>query len=171
MFHAALCLTVASRPFLPRGEEDRILQESLEAVRAGGVRVVCLTGEPGAGKTTLLEHFISGIQNAPGQLVTFSACSQRLAGAEAFLPVLDSLDGLTRAGENAATVIDIREAPAMMYPAAGGPSVANLRRMAQALHRTHAVVAVSMTVWDLGHDADGQTERSCLSVLEALVGE
>ena len=88
-------------PFLPRDEEHRILQESLEAVRAGGVRIVCLTGEPGAGKTTLLEHFISGIENAPGQLVMFSACSQRLAGAEAFLPLLDSLDGLTRAGESA----------------------------------------------------------------------
>ena len=59
----------------------------------------------------------------------------------------------------------------MMYPAAGGPSVADLRRMAQALHRTHAVVTVSMTVWDLERDADEQTERSCLSVLDALVGD
>ena len=63
-------------PFLPRDEEHRILLESLEAVRAGGVRIVCLTGEPGAGKTTLLEHFISGIENAPGQLVAFSAIHQ-----------------------------------------------------------------------------------------------
>jgi tetratricopeptide (TPR) repeat protein len=88
--------------FVPRHEEHRLLQENLEAVRAGGVRVVCLTGEPGAGKTTVLEHFVSGIQNAAGQLVTLSSCSQRLAGAEAFLPLLDSLDGLTREGENAA---------------------------------------------------------------------
>jgi predicted ATPase len=73
-----------------------------DAVRSGGVRVVCLTGEPGAGKTTLLEQFVSGIQTAPGQLVTFSTCSQRLAGAEAFLPLLDGLDGLTCAGEDAA---------------------------------------------------------------------
>lgn len=73
----------------------------LEAVRAGGVRIVCLTGEPGTGKTTLLEHFISGLQNTAEQLVTFSACSQRLAGVEAFLPLLDGLDGLTRAGQNA----------------------------------------------------------------------
>ena len=89
-------------PFLRREDELRILQENLEAVGAGDVRIVCLTGEPGAGKTTLLEHFIAGIQAARGQLVTFSACSQRLAGAEAFLPLLDSLDGLTRTGENAA---------------------------------------------------------------------
>ena len=67
-------------------------------------------------------------------------------------------------------VIDMREAPAMMYPVPGGPSVADLRRMAQALHRTRAVVAVSMTVWDFGRDLDGQTGRSCLSVLDALGG-
>ena len=98
----AAALRSPQGPFLRRDDELRILQENLEAVRAGGVRVVCLTGEPGAGKTTLLEHFIAGIQAAPGQLVTFSACSQRLAGAEAFLPLLDSLDGLTAHGEDAA---------------------------------------------------------------------
>ena len=88
-------------PFLRREEELRILQENLEAVDAGDVRIVCLTGEPGAGKTTLLDHFIAGIHAARGKLVTFSTCSQRLAGADAFLPLLDSLDGLTRTGENA----------------------------------------------------------------------
>ena len=88
-------------PFLRREDELRILQENLEAIEAGDVRIVCLTGEPGAGKTTLLEHFIAGIQAAQGKLVTFSACSQRLAGTDAFLPLLDSLDGLTRTGEDA----------------------------------------------------------------------
>ena len=67
-------------------------------------------------------------------------------------------------------IIDVREAPSMMYPVAGGPSVSDLRWMAQTLHRTHTVVAVSMTAWDLGSDADGETERACLSVLRALVG-
>lgn len=67
-------------------------------------------------------------------------------------------------------IIDAREAPAMMYPVAGGPSVIELQEMAKALHRTHTVVAVSVTAWDLGSDADGRTERACLSVLDALVG-
>src|SRR6185503_17121308 len=66
-------------PFLRRDDELRMLDENLDAVRAGGVRAVCLTGEPGAGKTTLLEQFVSGLQTARGQLVTFSTCSQRLA--------------------------------------------------------------------------------------------
>lgn len=87
--------------FLRREDELRILQENLEAVGAGDVRIVCLTGEPGAGKTTVLAQFIAAIQARQGHLVTFSACSQRLAGAEAFLPLLDSLDGLTRTGEDA----------------------------------------------------------------------
>ena len=67
-------------------------------------------------------------------------------------------------------IIDAREAPAMMYPVRGGPSVIELQRMVKALHRTHTVVAVSMTAWDLERDPDGQTERACLSVLEALIG-
>jgi hypothetical protein len=53
-------------PFLRREDELRILQENLEAIEAGDVRIVCLTGEPGAGKTTLLEPFIAGIQAAQG---------------------------------------------------------------------------------------------------------
>jgi predicted ATPase len=64
--------------------------------------MVCLAGEPGTGKTTLLDQFIGGLEGIPGQLATFSACPQRLAGAEAFLPVLETLDELTRAGEDAA---------------------------------------------------------------------
>jgi hypothetical protein len=73
-------------PFLRRTDELRILLENLEAVAAGDVRMVCLTGEPGAGKTTLLAHFIAATRAACEPLVTFSTCSQRLAGAEAFLP-------------------------------------------------------------------------------------
>jgi len=66
-------------------------------------------------------------------------------------------------------IIDAAEAPAMMYPVAGGPSVTELQAMAEALHRTHTVVAVSVTAWDLGRDNDGRTERACLTVLDSLV--
>jgi tetratricopeptide (TPR) repeat protein len=89
-------------PILVRDDETRILQENLAAARSGAVRMVCLAGEPGTGKTTLLDQFIGGLEGIRGQLATFSACPQRLAGAEAFLPVLETLDELTRAGEDAA---------------------------------------------------------------------
>lgn len=67
-------------------------------------------------------------------------------------------------------IIDAREAPAMLYPVRGGPSVIELHKMAAALHRAHTVVAVSVTAWELGRDTDGRTERACLNVLDALVG-
>jgi arginase len=67
-------------------------------------------------------------------------------------------------------IIDAQEAPAMMYPVGGGPSVIELRQMAEALHRAHTVVAVSVTAWDLGRDTNRRTERACLNVLDALVG-
>jgi tetratricopeptide (TPR) repeat protein len=89
-------------PILVREYENRILEENLAVVRDGGVRMVCLVGEPGTGKTTLLDQFIAGLEGAPGHLATFSACPQRLAGAEAFLPILETLDALTSAGENGA---------------------------------------------------------------------
>src|SRR4051812_15126845 len=88
-------------PVLIRDEETGILHQNLAAARAGDVRMVCLTGEPGIGKTTLLDQFIAEIEGTRGQVTVFSACSQRLSGAEAFLPLLEALDGLTRGGENA----------------------------------------------------------------------
>jgi tetratricopeptide (TPR) repeat protein len=89
-------------PILARYDEIGILHENLAAVRSGAVRMVCLAGEPGTGKTTLLDQFVAGLEGTPGQLATFSACPQRLAGAEAFLPILETLDELTRAGEDVA---------------------------------------------------------------------
>jgi arginase len=66
-------------------------------------------------------------------------------------------------------VLDTREAPAMLFAVPGGPSTTTLRQMAEALHRAHHVVAVSMTAWALDRDADGRTERACLDVLDALL--
>jgi tetratricopeptide (TPR) repeat protein len=89
-------------PILARHEETTKLRENLGAVLAGGVRMVCLTGEPGAGKTTVIDQFLIELEAKPDLLIAFSACSQRLAGVEAFLPILDALEQLTRAGENSA---------------------------------------------------------------------
>ena len=67
-------------------------------------------------------------------------------------------------------ILDRSEAPATMFPVAGGPSVSALVDFAAHLHRTHDVVAVSMTPWELDRDEDGRTERACLTVLGALTG-
>jgi len=66
-------------------------------------------------------------------------------------------------------VIDPQEAPAMLYPAPHGPSLAQLRAVLQSLAQTCNIVAVSMTVWDFAQDVDKKTERACRQLLEALI--
>ena len=56
--------------------------------------MVCVSGEPGIGKTTLVEDFLSDLLRGTAHLVARGRCSERLAGAEAFLPILDALEDL-----------------------------------------------------------------------------
>src|SRR5262249_62032028 len=68
---------------------------------------LCGTGEPGLGKTPLVEAFLDELA-AGGRLCSLAQgrCSERLAGAEAFLPVLEALDGLLR-GEGGAAAAQV----------------------------------------------------------------
>lgn len=67
-------------------------------------------------------------------------------------------------------VIDAAEAPAMLYPVAGGPGVGALTRAAAALRATGRIAAVSVTTWDLESDGDGATGRACGGIFDTLVG-
>src|SRR5262249_55693626 len=113
---------------------DRVrvgLWEAFMSAEDGRGQVLCVTGEPGIGKTTLVEDFLAEL--ASGGRAHGGArgrCSERLAGAEAYLPVLEALDGLLRGagGEAAARAMGLlapawyaRVAPA----AAGGPVAAD----------------------------------------------
>jgi arginase family enzyme len=66
-------------------------------------------------------------------------------------------------------IIDAGEVPAVTHPVSGGPSVAAVCGMADALRRRHDIVAVSMTTWTLGADAGGRTAASAREVLDALI--
>lgn len=68
-------------------------------------------------------------------------------------------------------VLSPSDAPAMLYPTAGGPSLAEACAVMESLAATGRVAAVSVTVWDFGQDADGRTEEACTRLLESLVGE
>jgi arginase len=61
------------------------------------------------------------------------------------------------------------DAPAMLYPTAGGPRLADALALASDLARTNRVAAVSVTAWDLDRDGDRTTELACLQVLDALL--
>ena len=60
--------------------------------------LLCITGEAGAGKTTFVEEVLDrvDVQHRSAHLKLRGRCEKLLAGAEAYLPVLDMLHGLLR---------------------------------------------------------------------------
>ena len=78
-----------------RDESVAELRKGLEWVRAGRGLLLCIAGETGIGKTTLVETFLDGLD--PGRArIGRGRCSERLAGTEAYLPFLESLESLLR---------------------------------------------------------------------------
>jgi len=79
-----------------RGELEQ-LREALQAANSGRGLMLCLAGEPGMGKTTLVDEFLrEGTASTGTWLVGRGRCSERLAGAEGYLPFLEALDDLVR---------------------------------------------------------------------------
>jgi hypothetical protein len=80
-----------------RGDERAALAAALDGAAAGAGEMVCVAGEPGIGKTTLIETFLADLA-ADGRAchVARGRCSERLAEAEAYLPVLEAIESLVR---------------------------------------------------------------------------
>jgi predicted ATPase len=93
-----------TRPIVGRHEESAALRAGFEEAAAGRGMILCVTGEPGLGKTTLIENFLDDLA-ASGRLwsVARGRCSERLAGAEGYLPFLEALDSLIQ-GEGGASM-------------------------------------------------------------------
>jgi arginase len=66
-------------------------------------------------------------------------------------------------------IIDPAQAPAMNYPAAGGPSAENLQAVMRHLSRTERIAAVSVSSWNPQMDKDGQSRRVCMELLDELI--
>jgi arginase len=66
-------------------------------------------------------------------------------------------------------IIDADEAPAFLYPAAGGPSAEEMRQALEQLMATGRVVAISTTMgWDVARDGDSLTRQAVSRALEGL---
>lgn len=93
-----------------REEERAELRSCFDRTVEGQGLLVCVTGEPGIGKTTLVEDFLIDL-NLSGEASTVARgrCSERLAGAEAYMPFLESLDYILRSdsGEHAARIMKL----------------------------------------------------------------
>ena len=83
----------------PVGREKQIadLHAALQSVTAGRGLLLCVSGEPGIGKTTVVESFLDELHASEhAYWVARGRCSERLAGTEAYLPILEALDHLLR---------------------------------------------------------------------------
>jgi predicted ATPase len=119
-------------PTVGRQDEGAALRTGFEEAASGRGLLLCVTGEPGLGKTTLVESFLDELA-ASDRLwgLARGRCSERLAGAEAYLPFLDALDNLLL-GESGAAAAQAMKllAPSwfvQLVPlAAGDPSLARV---------------------------------------------
>ena len=78
-----------------RETERAQLWQGFARVKGGRSLIMAVTGEPGIGKSTILEDFLTDLASR-GERVTVARgrCSESLAGAEAYLPVLEAFDSL-----------------------------------------------------------------------------
>ena len=78
-----------------REAERATMRAAYERVRDGEGRLLTILGEPGIGKTNLVDDFLAELSRQPERpTLVRGRCSERLAGAEAYLTVLEALDQL-----------------------------------------------------------------------------
>jgi arginase len=66
-------------------------------------------------------------------------------------------------------IIDPNDAPAMSYPAPGGPTAVDLQAIFRALAIKGQITAVSMSTWNPELDADGRSQAVCMQLLHTLI--
>jgi predicted ATPase len=90
-----------------RQAELEDLRQALAAAQEGQGSLLCVAGEPGIGKSTLVEDFLFEAAAQGRCTVARGRCSERLAGSEAYLPILEAFDSLLQSnqGENLAGIM------------------------------------------------------------------
>jgi len=80
-----------------RTDQEARMGSVFEAVAQGHARLLCVTGEPGIGKSTLTQDFLGRLRiEGEPCLIARGRCSERLAGTDAYLPLLEVLESLLR---------------------------------------------------------------------------
>ena len=78
------------------GREESLdrLEQVYESARQERGLLVCIAGEAGIGKTTLVETFLEKMRTQDSSFVARGRCSERLAGADVYVPFLEALEDL-----------------------------------------------------------------------------
>ena len=94
---AARTRTAETEPMVGRAREREELRAAFDRTTAGRGLVVGIAGEPGIGKTTLVDGFLAETEAGTTAVwIGRGRCSERLAGTEAYLPILEALESLLR---------------------------------------------------------------------------
>jgi serine/threonine protein kinase/tetratricopeptide (TPR) repeat protein len=120
-----------SRPSTPGREKERAqLWKAYRDVANGRGLIACLSGEPGIGKTTVAELFLEElVSSGESCLIARGRCSERLAGADAYLPLLEALDGLLQGPSQGMAIRTMRAlAPAWYAQVASGEADGGTKR-------------------------------------------
>ncbi len=102
---SALRAAVPLRHTVGREQERRDLRAAFDQAVEGRGSLLCVAGEPGIGKTTLVEDFLAELATANQFSVAHGRCSERLAGTEAYLPLLEALESLLQSDQRIATAM------------------------------------------------------------------
>ncbi|MCW5969409.1 MAG: protein kinase [Blastocatellales bacterium] len=85
-----------------REPERNELRAAFNAANDGRGSLLCVAGEPGIGKTTLVEDFLAELAKEQQCTIARGRCSERLAGTEAYLPLLEALENLLQSDKSLA---------------------------------------------------------------------
>jgi DNA-binding winged helix-turn-helix (wHTH) protein len=116
---AALARGDRSAPMVGRADELETLRSAFENVVGAPGRMIAVTGEPGIGKTTAVDSFLLQIEGRCR--IGRGRCSERLAGAEPHLPILEALEELIADDPHMVEILG-RRAPTWLRHIAPRPS-------------------------------------------------
>jgi predicted ATPase len=127
-----------TRHTVGRDRERQALRAAFHEANAGRGSLLCVTGEPGIGKTTLVEDFLAEMTADHPCTIARGRCSERLAGTEAYLPLLEALEALLRCefpsgGESGSPAVRMRQLAPTWYAQVAplsGDSDASVRLLA-----------------------------------------
>jgi hypothetical protein len=106
---------VPLRHTVGRDEERKDLRAAFDQANAGRGSLLCVAGEPGIGKTTLVEDFLAELATEYQVTIARGQCSERLAGTEAYLPLLGALESLLQGGSNPARALVMKQIAPTWY--------------------------------------------------------